>query len=170
MDKHEVLEHLHMVRFFHDVDAVQLEKIADIAKVVFYQDNDIVFREGGPPGHVFFLVAGGVSLEMCAPGIGCKKVLTVGPGEILGWSAVLEQTRLTATARATSPTSMVQVHAGLLLSMCDHNPQFGYEIMRRTALALAKRLSATRIQLLDLYGGFAVARPEVPTTGVEHAR
>jgi hypothetical protein len=46
----------------------------------------------------------------------------------------------------------VEINVAQLLTMCNHDPQFGYELMHRTALALAKRLSATRIQLLNVYG------------------
>ena len=32
------------------------------------------------------------------------------------------------------------------------NPEFGFEFMHRVAMALAQRLSATRLQLLDMSG------------------
>jgi len=170
MNKHKLMENLREVRFLHDADEEHLRKIAEIAKLVTYQDNEIIFREGDPTDYVYFVVCGGVSLQMCAPGVGCKKILTVGPGEILGWSALLEQTRLTATAQTINLTRVVQVHAGLLLTLCDHDPRFGHEIMRRTSLALAKRLNATRIQLLDLYGGHAPTPPlKGATVGEEDA-
>ena len=44
--------------------------------------------------------------------------------------------------------------------LCDHDPQFGYELMRRTALALAKRLSATRMQLVNVYGDQLPVTPQ----------
>ena len=44
-------------------------------------------------------------------------------------------------------------YAGQIVTMCEHDPRFGYVFMRRAALALAKRLSATRMQLLDVFGG-----------------
>jgi CRP-like cAMP-binding protein len=84
--------------------------------------------------------------------VGCKRVLTIGPGELLGWSALLEQTRMTATARTLEITRVVEIDAAPLLMVCESDLEFGYEIMRRTMLALAKRLSATRMQLLDVYG------------------
>ena len=59
---------------------------------------------------------------------------------------------LTATARTIVDTTAVQINAGQVLTLCEHNPRFGYEFMRRAAVALAKRLSATRLQLLDVYG------------------
>ena len=78
--------------------------------------------------------------------------MTVGPGELLGWSPLLEQTRLTASARTMTPVEAIELQGGQLLALCHHDPRFGYVFMRRAALALAKRLNATRMQLLDVFG------------------
>ncbi len=153
MDNQQLIYVLREMSFLQDVDDKHLERIAEIAQLVCYDENAVVFRDGDSAENVYLVATGGVSLEMCAPGIGCRRILTMGPGELVGWSAVLGQSRLTATARAMNSTGLVQIHAGLLHTLCDHDSSFGYEIMRRTALALAKRLSATRMQLLDLYGG-----------------
>jgi len=169
MDKQQLMNILREVRFLQDVNEEHLEKIADIAQFVSYDDNAMVFRDGDPANSVYFVVSGGISLEMCAPGLGCKKILTMGPGELVGWSAVLGQSQLTASARAMNPTSLVQIHAGLLLTLCDHDARFGYEIMRRTSLALAKRLSATRMQLLDMYGGAGSGRLGMDSSGGNNA-
>ena len=80
-----------------------------------------------------------------------KRLQTVGKGELLGWSPLLGQVEMTATARAMQPTRLVSIDATQLLALCEHNPRFGLEFMKRTAQALSKRLSATRLQLLDVY-------------------
>jgi hypothetical protein len=49
------------------------------------------------------------------------------------------------------PTTLLILDARQLVTLCEHNPRFGYEFMRRTALALSQRLSATRLQLMDIY-------------------
>jgi CRP-like cAMP-binding protein len=78
--------------------------------------------------------------------------MTVGAGDLLGISPVLGQTRMTATARTVAPTQALQLNVGQILTLCEHNPRFGYEFMRRAALAVAKRLNATRLQLIDVFG------------------
>ena len=59
--------------------------------------------------------------------------MTVGEGELLGWSPVLEQSQLTATARAFAPTSAIEINASQILAICEHDPRFGFELMRRAA-------------------------------------
>lgn len=161
MSKRLLVETLHSTRFLHDVSQEHLEQIANIAHLRDFDEFETVFREGDVAENVYLVVFGNVTLEICAPSVGCRRILTVGPGEILGWSALLEQSRLTATARTTETTRFVELNAALLLTLCEDNPSLGYEIMRRTTLALSKRLSATRMQLLDIYGSQLPAATQV---------
>jgi CRP-like cAMP-binding protein len=147
-----LIDTLREIRFLHDIGPTRLEQIAKIARMRDFKQDDVVFRQGDPAQHIYLVAGGNVSLEICAAGAGCKPILTLGPGELLGWSAVLEQTCFTARARALELTRLVEINVAQLLTMFNQDPQFGYELMHRTALALAKRLSATRMQLLNVYG------------------
>jgi hypothetical protein len=40
-----------------------------------------------------------------------------------------------------------------LREKCEEDHDFGYEIMKRFILIVVERLEATRLQLLDIYGG-----------------
>jgi len=152
MNKDSMIETLREIRFLHDIGPMHIEQIAKVARVRDFNEDDVVFRQGDAAQHVYLVVSGNVSLEICAAGAGCKQILTLGPGELLGWSSVLEQLSYTARARVLERTQLVEINVAQLLAMCDQDPQFGYELMRQVALALAKRLSATRMQLLDVYG------------------
>jgi CRP-like cAMP-binding protein len=152
-------------RFLHDISQQHLEQLTKVASLRDFDELEVVFREGDVAQHIYLVVFGNVSLDICAPGVGCKRVMTVGPGEILGWSALLEQTRMTATARTLEITRLVEIDAAPLLTLCGKDLGFGYEIMRRTMLALAKRLSATRMQLLDVYGSQLPAAAHDATEG-----
>jgi CRP-like cAMP-binding protein len=101
---------------------------------------------------MYLIASGKISLEICAAGTGCKQILTLGPGELLGWSSHLGQSRYTALARTPVRTRLVKINVLQLIQLCDLDPRFGYDLMRRTAVALAKRLNVTRIQLLNVYG------------------
>lgn len=147
-----VLTALREVHLLGDLAEEHLRQLAAISQCAEYSAGKVVFREGEPATDVFFVVSGDVALDMCAPAVGCRRILTVGPGELLGWSPLLEQSRLTATARTLNPTRAIKVPAADLLALCQRDARLGYELMRRAALALARRLSATRLQLLNVYG------------------
>jgi CRP-like cAMP-binding protein len=138
---------------------MHVEQIAKISRLRDCRENDVVFRQGDAAGYLYLVVHGNVSLEICAAGTGCKQIFTVGPGELLGWSSVLEQLSYIARARALENTRLIEINVTQLLSICEQDPQFGFKLMREVAMSLAKRLSATRMQLLDVYGA---SYPVVP--------
>ncbi|MBI2480121.1 MAG: cyclic nucleotide-binding domain-containing protein [Planctomycetia bacterium] len=152
MTTSNVTETLRGIQFLRDLPEELIDQLSGVARIVEIPAGAVIFRQGEAASTLYLVVAGNVSLEVCAPGVGCKRILTVGPGELLGWSPVLEQGRLTATARSISATEAVAFSGPQILAICEQNTRFGYEFMKRAALALAKRLNATRLQLLDVFG------------------
>jgi CRP-like cAMP-binding protein len=147
----DVLNVIRDIQFLHDFPDDYLRPLASVASVKDYAPGAFVFREGQKNSRLYLMVKGSVSLEFCTPGMGCKRLQTIGQGELLGWSPVLGLSDMTATARVLEPSTLVVLDAKQLVTLCEHNPRFGYEFMRRTALALSQRLSATRLQLLDVF-------------------
>ncbi len=140
------------IDFLRDMAPAHLEQIAAISTIRDWRVGETVFREGDSADHIYLVIGGIVSLEICVASAGCKQILTLGPGELLGWSALLKSSRYTARARAAQPTRLLEINVERLLQLCDQDPKLGYDLMRRTALALAQRLSATRMQYMDAYG------------------
>jgi CRP-like cAMP-binding protein len=163
MSEPTLLEILHRIGFLDGVAEEDLHKIAAVARLATYPAGSVLFREGDRLNHIFLEVEGNVALEVCVASRGCRRICTIGPGELLGWSPILDQGPMTATARALSATQVVVIDAFQVLAMCHQDPNFGFTFMRRTARALAQRLSATRLQLLDVY------RSELPAAAVEEA-
>jgi CRP-like cAMP-binding protein len=140
------------IRFLDDIGEDDIHRIASVARIETYQPGAVVFREGDRLTRIFLVALGNVALEVRVAGRGARRIHTVGTGELLGWSPVLDQGPMTATARAVTPTQVVAIDAFQVLALCHQDPGFGVTFMRRTALALAQRLNATRLQLLDVYG------------------
>jgi CRP/FNR family transcriptional regulator, cyclic AMP receptor protein len=159
MDKQGLVDALRDVRFLHDLANEHLLQIADVTRLRDVGKDQVLFREGDVPHDVFLVVSGGVALDIAVNGAGAKRICTVGPGEILGWSAILERTQMTATATTLAPTTVAEINTGQLLNICQRNPRLGYELLRRTSLALASRLSATRLQLVESYGAQTLPGP-----------
>jgi CRP/FNR family cyclic AMP-dependent transcriptional regulator len=155
------LANLREIRFLQELPDALLSQYVTISHIEEFPAGTAIFRQGDPARTIYLVCTGNVSLEICAPGVGCRRILTVAPGELLGWSPVLGQERLTATARTLSATSVVAADGEKLLALCDRNPRFGYEFMKRAAMAIAQRLNATRLQLLDVYGGQMGGAPNV---------
>ena len=152
MSDPQLLETLRQLNLLEDVSDDHLQRLAEISRSVDIPEGETIFREGEAATTVYLVVTGRVALEICAPGVGCKRILTVNEGELLSWSPLLDHQQLTATARTLAPTRTIEIAGEDIRDLCEKHPRFGYEFMRCTALALGKRLSATRLQLLNLYG------------------
>ncbi|HEX3657560.1 MAG TPA: cyclic nucleotide-binding domain-containing protein [Pirellulales bacterium] len=126
--------------------------LASMSKLERFSAGQVIFREGDATRILYVVVSGRVMLEMQVPGRAPMRILSLGPGEMLAWSAVLNQGGMTATARVVEDVEVVAICAGRLLEICEQNPQIGYALMRQVAIALSERLVATRLQLLNVFG------------------
>jgi CRP-like cAMP-binding protein len=151
MNNKDLAQTLHEIEFLHDIEPTHLEQLANIAHVCHFDAHDVVFREGESAEWAYLMVSGRVALQVCAGNTGAKHIVDVGPGELLGWSSLSCNPRFAATAIALQRTHMIQIDGRQLRAICESDPEFGYEFMRRTMLALAKRLRATWTQLAEVH-------------------
>lgn len=150
MDVHTV-ETLAQLGFAASFPRPVLEALAKLATPRHAAVGEVLFREGGVNHTFFVVVRGHVTLEMCAPASMSTQLLTLGPGDILAWSALLGGETMTATATCRQPTELVAFDGQQLKALCEAEHELGYLVMRQLAQALSKRLLATRLQLLDLF-------------------
>jgi CRP-like cAMP-binding protein len=151
MAEPDLLERLRPLRFVEGIPEEDLKRYAAVARLEEYPAGAVVFREGQQLTRIFLVSEGNIALEVRPPGEPARRLHTVGPGELLGWSPVLGGGPMTATARAMALTRLVAFDAAQVLAQCHHDPRFGFLFMKRTAEALAARLNATRLQLLDVF-------------------
>ncbi len=90
---------------------------------------------------------------MAAPGRPPLVLQTVGAGDILGWSWLIPPYHWMFDAVALEPTRTIALDGRCLRGKCEADRVLGYELLKRFAHIMEQRLQATRLQLLDLYGG-----------------
>jgi CRP-like cAMP-binding protein len=145
------LEMLEKVGFLEGFPPDYLKPLASVAEVVEMPAGKVLFQEGEKSPCIYLVLTGKVALEISVLGHGATRIQTVGAGKVLGWTPVLAPGPMTATAVVLEPCRLVAINAMQVLDVCAQNPRFGMEFMRRTALALSRRLNATRQALLDSY-------------------
>ena len=138
--------------FFADFPEDQLQNLVDISREIEYRAFEEMFHEDEPAKDVYLITGGKVALVICVTGKGCRQIMEVKEGDLIGWSPLLERPRLSDTARTLTPVTALAFDGEKLLQLCRENPDFGYEFMRRTACVLSDRLNAVRWQLVDLHG------------------
>ena len=98
-----------------------------------------IFREGDP-GDVMYIVVEG-QVEILIDG---QLLETLGPGDILGEMALIEDRVRSATARASVDCVLTPVSRQHFLTLIQRTPNFAIQVMR----VLAQRLRQTNLQRL----------------------
>ena len=143
------LDKLDKLNFCKGLSADHLSRLMLAGTMKEYLPGDRLFFEGLSSPEVYLLLEGEVSLETAMPGLEPMQFQTVGVGELLGWSPLLGLGMMTSTARALRPCRILALDIAKLNAMSEADPTFALEIMRRTAITLARRLNATRQQVLE---------------------
>jgi CRP/FNR family cyclic AMP-dependent transcriptional regulator len=131
----------------------QLAVIAGCAVNERFDAGSELFREGRPANRFYLIREGAIALEIDAPGRGRLVVQTLHAGEVAGWSWLFEPYLWEFDGRAHEPTKVVAFDGACLRGKCEADHELGFQLMRRFAASMTERLQATRLQLLDVYGG-----------------
>lgn len=160
LDVPNLLRMLAATRFAEGLKHTELTCIGRASRMVEAGPGTVLFREGQFEDEVFVVFSGHVRLSMKVPGRGEVTLMTAGPGDLVGWSGLISDGIMTATATVLDPTRLVAMSGRCLKQLCDADPQLGYVLMKRLAQVISRRLVSTRLQLLDL---FADSSPEPRT-------
>ena len=138
--------------FFRDLPPGDIQFLAGCAKNARFQAGQVIFREGEDADQFYLIRDGKVALEVLTPGRGSAPILTLGAGDVLGWSWLIPPYNWRFDARAIETTRAFALDGKCLRGKCDEDPRLGYELLKRIAATIAERLHATRLQMLDVYG------------------
>ncbi len=135
--------------FFKGLSPRQLELLTDDALEMQFEAGQQIFREGSPANRFFLILEGAVLLESEAEDRDTINIQMLGPGDDLGWSWLFPPYTLQFSARAIEPTKAIFFYGTRLREQCERDHDLGYELMKRIAEVMMRRLQATRHQLLE---------------------
>jgi CRP-like cAMP-binding protein len=126
-------------------------RIAALAEIETFSAGSTLFVEGDPPGDLYILLEGRVTLCMRVAGRPDTCFLSLHQSELVGWSSLLVRPRV-ATARVVQPSRLLRLRTSEMLELCETDHHVGYAIMKQAFEEMAERLQTTRLQLLDMFG------------------
>ena len=126
--------------------------IAGCGRNVLFEPGAYLFREGHPAEQFFLLRGGRVALELYVPGRGPQVFETLGDGDVVGASWLVEPYVSSYDTRAIDRVRAIAFDAVCLRGKCDAEPTVGYALMKRFVPGLVQRMQAARLQALDVYG------------------
>jgi CRP/FNR family cyclic AMP-dependent transcriptional regulator len=139
--------------FFGGMEEPYLQLFVDCASNVRFNAGEMIFREGEDANTFYLIRHGKVALETSGPQHGSVIIETLSEGEVLGWSWMVPPYRWRFDARAVEAVRAIALDGRCLRGRSEEDHDLGYELMKRAALVMERRLQAARLQLLDVYGG-----------------
>jgi len=137
--------------FFADLEPSYISLLVGCSSNVRFEAGHQILREGDEANEFYLVRQGSVALEIRASQRHPIIVETIGEGEILGWSWLLPPYTWKFHARAVEATRAIALDGKCLRTKCEQNHDLGYEVLKRFAQIMERRLEATRMQLLDVY-------------------
>ena len=138
-------------RFVRGLKPEQIETLAAHATPVTFDENQLVLVDGERSAAFYFLVAGSAAIELR----GTRYALCVqalGPGDVFGWSALLDHQDTLFAVRARERTVALRIDGESLKMLCRADAELSSEILRRTLHVVAGRVRATEMRFAEMCG------------------
>ena len=116
------------------------------AKEMRFKAGEVLFHEGEPANQFYLIESGAVALETIEAANSTPLVATLGAGDALGWSWLFPPFGWHFQARVVEPTTAIVLNGAHLLVVAEEDHDFGYELMKRVAQVVIRRLQSTRKQ------------------------
>ena len=138
-----------------------MARLAGIAELRDIPPETELTREGQVTEDLAIVLAGRVALRTLVPERGMVTILTVEPGDIVGWSALVPPHRASSTAIAIEPVRALVLDGDRLRALLRGDHALAASVYPRVLQAVGRRLTATRLQLLDLFAREEWSRREI---------
>lgn len=121
-------EFLKKVVWFQDLDARSLEAIEKAAIEQSYKPGQEIVRQGDTGVGAFIIRSGKVDIVQDRDGKQTK-LATLGPGEVIGEMALLDEFPRSATATAAEPTTVLGIQRWHFLGILQSHPQLALALL-----------------------------------------
>ncbi len=152
MDEHRaVLSMLNETWFGAELAAETQARLASLASMLDFEAGTEILREGDETTEMGIVISGRLALRMLVPGRGMVTILSVEPGDIFGWSVLTAPYRASSTVVATEAGRAIVLAGPALRAALRADHALAASLYPRMLQAVGRRLTATRMQLLDLF-------------------
>lgn len=142
---------LKKAKVFENVEPEMVEEIARLGRRRDFKEGEVLFRAGQEAQELLIIHRGRVALSVPISVFMVERELqidTKGPGDLLGWSSLVEPHKYTLTARGLEPGEALVLSRKALLELCQANPSLGYILMSNLARIIGERLMEVKSLLI----------------------
>lgn len=137
---------------FKDLKPEFLDWLCNCAGEEAFEAGKFIFKGGESAENFYLIKSGKVVVQVYAPPKGALNIMTLENYDILGWSWLYSPYTYHFDAKAVTGTQAFVFDAVKVRNKCSENYEFGYHFMNCFSQIMLRRLVATRLQLLDIFG------------------
>lgn len=133
---------LSTVDLFEGLTEAEIAKVASICREQRFNSNQVIAREGDAGDEFYIIAEGFVEILLGErPATAARIIVSLGSGQIIGEMALLDHGPRSASLRAASEPTVVQVIKQTdFENLCQNDSRIGYIVMRNLAADMAFKL------------------------------
>jgi CRP-like cAMP-binding protein len=142
-----VTDLLNKVAIFKDLDADELNQVADVCKEEKFVSGEYIFREGEHGNRLYLIVEGEVRISRDVPGSGEEALAVLKAGALFGEMAVFDRTERSTHAISNGGTTVLTISRPDFEMLLDFNRELAYKVLWACVRLLSSRLRSTNDSL-----------------------
>jgi len=135
------------IELFEGVDFEVMNEIAGICSEDSYSKDTVLFEKDEQAKCLYFLLEGTVYLVIKNGGSITYNLSE--PGDVFGWSSMLENGKYTASGICATDLKVVKIERDKLNRIFQNRPEVGFKVLQRLAGVISRRLSNAYGDLLS---------------------
>ncbi|BBO77892.1 hypothetical protein DSCW_53090 [Desulfosarcina widdelii] len=131
------------IRFFEELSDLMLESISSISELRIYSSNTYLNRRRRSADYLYVILEGEVVLEIESLTGNIVPIETIGAGEVIGISSLIEpeKSEYLSDAKTLVPTKALRIRSDQLFVLFYQNFELGFLIMKKIAYITRLRLT-----------------------------
>jgi CRP-like cAMP-binding protein len=121
------------------LDESQLAKLTSLGQEVRFEENDLILIAGERSKAFFVLLTGSAWVEVAADFCSVR-IQAVSPGEVFGWSSLLDCHDTLFQVRARERSSALCFDGPAVSALCREHPELGVKLLQRVLQTVAGRI------------------------------
>jgi CRP/FNR family transcriptional regulator, cyclic AMP receptor protein len=138
------------IDLFKGIDPAVMEEIVTICSEESYAKDTVLFKKDEEADCIYILEEGSVKLVI--ENGGSITYSLTDPGEVFGWSSMVEPGLYTASGICATDLKTVKIEQEKLDKIFYLHPDVGYTVLKRLAGVISERLSNAYHDLLSARG------------------
>jgi CRP/FNR family cyclic AMP-dependent transcriptional regulator len=136
-------------RLCADLSKRELEQMAKIAVLEEHEADYHVIEENEVASTLYLVESGMVAVKMKSRGGHEVLIDELGPGELFGWSAVLNDQTFTAAVSTIEESTLIAFDGEALRRLFKKDQGIGFQVVNNIAAVVSSRLEHLRSRLAD---------------------